>query len=163
MRERIDHACHCIFKTGLAFCDHHDVLIEPVLRLNDFQSISDTAPMATGTYSILLLWLSVIIAILITNTVADDIVYVTVTTTVEAAKTVQATPTAQSPASYTSLNDFKKTVLRISNDYRKAHDAQPLVWNETLTEYAQKWAETCIWKHSVCIRACTLSTQANGD
>lgn len=95
--------------------------------------------------------LLVIIAILITATIADDIVYVTFTTTVVGtAKTIQATPTAPSPASYTSLDDFKKTVMQVSNEYRKAHSAKPLAWNETLTKYARNWAETCIWKHSVC-------------
>lgn len=97
----------------------------------------------------LLPWLLTIIATLISTTLADDIVYVTVTTTVGTANTIQATPTVPSPASYTSLDDFKKTVLQVSNDYRKVHDAKPLVWNDTLAKYALNWAEACIWKHSV--------------
>lgn len=74
---------------------------------------------------------------------AQKTVVITVKTTID------ATPTAPSPASYTSLDDFKDTVLKVSNDYRSSHDAKPLVWNNTLTTYARKWAETCIWKHSV--------------
>lgn len=85
----------------------------------------------------------------LTTIVSCEIVYVTTTTIVEAAATVQATLTAPSPASYTSLGDFKDTALRVSNEYRSAHNATPLVWNETLMEYARSWAETCIWKHSV--------------
>lgn len=73
----------------------------------------------------------------------QDVVVVTVHTT------VRATPTIPNPPSYTSLDDFKDTVLRVSNDYRTIHDASPLVWNETLVQYSRKWAETCIWKHSV--------------
>lgn len=108
-------------------------------------------------------WLLVIIATLTNIAIADDIVYVTVTTTVGTAKTIHATPTAPSPASYTSLDDFKKAVLQVSNNYRKAHDAEPLVWNETLTEYAHNWAETCIWKHSVRIPACRLSRMVKAE
>lgn len=108
----------------------------------------NAATMATRICRMLVTWLLVNITTLTSLAIADDIVYVTVTTTVGTAKTVHATPTAPSPASYTSLDDFKNTVLQVSNDYRKAHDAEPLVWNETLTEYARNWADTCIWKHS---------------
>ncbi|KAJ5115323.1 hypothetical protein NUU61_001082 [Penicillium alfredii] len=81
---------------------------------------------------------------------AQEVVVVTVEQTADAAttSTVWATPTIPSPASYTSLDDFKDTVLQVSNDYRNAHDASPLVWNETLVEYSRDWAEACIWKHS---------------
>ena len=81
---------------------------------------------------------------------AQKTVYITEQTTVEAAKTVYATPTVPTPASYTSTNEFKDTVLKVTNEYRSTHDASPLVWNDTLTEYARDWAEACIWKHSVC-------------
>lgn len=63
--------------------------------------------------------------------------------------TVQATATAPSSPSYTSVQEFTDTVLRVTNDYRKAHDAGPLVWNDTLVKYSHKWAQTCVWKHSV--------------
>ncbi|KAJ5178738.1 hypothetical protein N7492_001948 [Penicillium capsulatum] len=78
---------------------------------------------------------------------AQDIVVVTVHATLPAA-TVRATPSIPSPASYTSLDDFKETVLKISNDYRRTHDAGPLSWNESLVQYSRKWADTCLWKHS---------------
>lgn len=76
----------------------------------------------------------------------------TVHATVQAATTtIRVTPTIPSPASYTSLDEFQDAVLKTSNDYRRAHDAGPLVWNETLVQYSQKWADNCIWKHSVCV------------
>ncbi|KAJ5924302.1 hypothetical protein N7466_008489 [Penicillium verhagenii] len=85
---------------------------------------------------------------LIMGVISQDVVIVTVETTVKATSTVYDAPTVPSPASYTSLPDFKETVLQASNEYRGAHEAVDIVWNETLVEYARKWAETCIWKHS---------------
>ncbi|KAJ5892250.1 uncharacterized protein N7473_008478 [Penicillium subrubescens] len=90
-----------------------------------------------------LLLLPVIFNCFITSVQAKTIV-VTVHTTVS----VQTTATAPSPASYTSTHEFKDTVLQVTNEYRKAHDAEPLVWNDTLVKYSHKWAQTCIWKHS---------------
>ncbi|KAJ5104173.1 hypothetical protein N7532_004702 [Penicillium argentinense] len=105
--------------------------------------------MTTFSCCELSLWLLLVaIASLMVAANAQDTVFVTVKTTVEAAETVHATHTAPSPASYTSLSDFKDTVLQVSNDYRTTHDAGPLVWNDTLAKYARNWAETCIWKHS---------------
>ncbi|KAJ6093517.1 hypothetical protein N7486_008806 [Penicillium sp. IBT 16267x] len=80
--------------------------------------------------------------------IGEDVVIVTVKTTAEAVKTVYETPTIPSPASYTSLPDFTETVLQVSNEYRGIHEADEVVWNETLVKYARSWAETCIWKHS---------------
>ncbi|KAJ5670785.1 uncharacterized protein N7477_006148 [Penicillium maclennaniae] len=102
--------------------------------------------MSTTPCYALLLWLLVAVLSFIPGAKAEEIVYVT--TTVDPSTTVVASPTAPSPASYTSFDDFKKTVLQVSNDYRHTHDAEPLVWNETLTEYAQKWAKACVWRHS---------------
>lgn len=93
--------------------------------------------------------LFVVVAEFIPAVHTQETVYITAKTTVEEVKTVYATPTVQIPASYTSLSDFKDTVLKVTNEYRTTHDASPLVWNDTLTEYSRKWAETCIWKHSV--------------
>ncbi|KAJ5761195.1 hypothetical protein N7520_008351 [Penicillium odoratum] len=78
----------------------------------------------------------------------EDVVIVTVTST-ETSKTVYETPVIPSPASYISLPEFKKVVLQVSNEYRGVHEADEIVWNETLVEYARHWAETCLWKHSV--------------
>lgn len=103
--------------------------------------------MSTTPYSTLLLWVLVAVIGLIAGVKGDDIVYVT--TTVDASTNVVASPTAPNPASYTSFDDFKKTVLQVSNDYRRSHDAQPLVWNESLTDYALNWAKACVWRHSV--------------
>ncbi|KAJ5648710.1 hypothetical protein N7490_005082 [Penicillium lividum] len=77
----------------------------------------------------------------------EDVVIVTVTST-ETTKTVYETPVIPSPASYTSLPEFEKVVLQVSNDYRGVHEADEIVWNETLVKYARDWAETCLWKHS---------------
>ncbi|QQK44485.1 SCP-like extracellular protein, putative [Penicillium digitatum] len=70
---------------------------------------------------------------------------VTVWTTV---KVPAPTPTAPLSPSYTSLNEFKDDMLKITNEYRANHDANPLKWNDTLAEYSREWAEACIWKHS---------------
>ncbi|KAJ5916062.1 hypothetical protein N7504_000077 [Penicillium tannophilum] len=99
------------------------------------------------TCHLLVRWL-LLIGILVMGVVGEEKVIVTVKTTVEAAKTVYETPTVPSPASYTSLSDFKEIVLQVSNEYRGSHEAEEVVWNETLVKYAQSWAETCIWKHS---------------
>lgn len=80
---------------------------------------------------------------------AKDIIVITVTTTAHETTIVNATPTVPSPASYTSLSNFRDTVLKVSNEYRNIYDADPLVWNQTLVEYSRKWAERCIWEHSV--------------
>lgn len=73
----------------------------------------------------------------------------TVWVTVLATETTHTTPTAPTAASYTSLSEFKDTVLEVTNEYRATHDAKPLSWNDTLAEYSKKWADACIWKHSV--------------
>ncbi|KAJ5167671.1 uncharacterized protein N7482_003265 [Penicillium canariense] len=105
--------------------------------------------MATISRCSLLVLLLVIIDSLIMTVGAQKTVVITVQTTVDAVtSTVQVTPTIPSPASYTSLSDFRDTVLQVSNKYRSAHDAEPLVWNDTLAQYSRKWAEACIWKHS---------------
>ncbi|KAJ5484400.1 Allergen V5/Tpx-1-like protein [Penicillium expansum] len=70
---------------------------------------------------------------------------VTVWTTV---KVPAPTPTAPLSPSYTSLNEFKDDMLKVTNEYRANHDADPLVWNDTLADYSREWAEACIWKHS---------------
>ncbi|PWY86917.1 PR-1-like protein [Aspergillus heteromorphus CBS 117.55] len=57
-------------------------------------------------------------------------------------------PTAPHPPSYTSEQTFQDAVLSVSNAYRKAHNATHLLWNETLTTYAQNWADGCKWQHS---------------
>ncbi|KAI2793346.1 hypothetical protein POX_b03400 [Penicillium oxalicum] len=73
---------------------------------------------------------------------------VTVYNTVQRTTVAEATPTAPKPASYTSLEVFHDTMLRVTNDFRKLHEAKPLTWNDELAEYSRKWAEGCLWKHS---------------
>ncbi|CEJ56700.1 hypothetical protein PMG11_02900 [Penicillium brasilianum] len=101
--------------------------------------------MATNTYNGWPLLLLFVIYSSFITAIEAKVVVATVHTTVEV---VQATPAVPSPASYTSTSKFKDTVLRVSNDYRKAHDAEPLVWNDTLVEYSHEWARHCIWEHS---------------
>ncbi|OQD83754.1 hypothetical protein PENANT_c015G02585 [Penicillium antarcticum] len=72
----------------------------------------------------------------------------TVWVTVLATETAHTTPTAPTPASYTSFSKFKDAVLEMSNEYRASHDAEPLKWNDTLAEYSKNWADACVWKHS---------------
>lgn len=69
--------------------------------------------------------------------------------TVLVTTTLTSTPTSPTPASYTSLSEFKDTVLSISNNYRNEHDACTLTWNDTLADYSRNWAQQCKWKHSV--------------
>ncbi|KAJ5644487.1 hypothetical protein N7507_010498 [Penicillium longicatenatum] len=100
-----------------------------------------------NTRRLLTRWL-LLMGSLVVGISGEEVIIVTVKTTVQAAKTVYETPTIPSPASYTSLSDFRETVLQVSNEYRGIHEADEVVWNETLVKYAQSWAETCIWKHS---------------
>lgn len=92
-------------------------------------------------------WLAIIVflSMQILSTKAD---VVTVWTTV---KVPAPAPTAPLSPSYTSLNEFKDGMLKVTNEYRANHDANPLQWNNTLADYSREWAEACIWKHSVCI------------
>lgn len=85
-----------------------------------------------------ILWLSLLF---ITLTQAQEQETVTLVTVTE-------TQTSPTPASYTSLSEFKDTVLSISNDYRREHDACTLTWNDTLADYSRNWAKQCKWKHS---------------
>ncbi|KAJ5493439.1 hypothetical protein N7539_002185 [Penicillium diatomitis] len=73
---------------------------------------------------------------------------VTVYNTVQRTSVVEATPTAPMPASYTSLDDFKDTMLKTTNNYRKIYQADSLSWNDELADYSRKWAKGCLWKHS---------------
>ncbi|CRL18314.1 Allergen V5/Tpx-1 related [Penicillium camemberti] len=89
-------------------------------------------------------WLAIVILLTmqILGAKAD---VVTVWTTV---KVPAPTPTAPLSPSYTSLNEFKDDMLKVTNEYRANHDANPLQWNNTLADYSREWAEACIWKHS---------------
>jgi uncharacterized protein YkwD len=91
--------------------------------------------------------ISVSDAELTTIALKADAAVETVWVTVEA--TARATPTAPMHPSYTDPAILQKEVLEVSNEYRKKHDAKPLIWNDTLTQYAKAWAKACIWKHSV--------------
>lgn len=78
--------------------------------------------------------------LLITTTTAQTIPEPTPTATIN--------PTAPHPPSYTIPEIFQDTVLHVSNSYRRNHNATHLIWNETLSDYAQHWADNCQWNHS---------------
>lgn len=49
-------------------------------------------------------------------------------------------------------SQFVDAVLNSTNLYRKAYQAEPLEWDDTLARYAQNYAGECVWQHSVSIR-----------
>jgi uncharacterized protein YkwD len=48
----------------------------------------------------------------------------------------------------TSFDAFKKEVLNTHNRYRAQHHAPKLEWDDTLSQYAQRYASQCRFKHS---------------
>ncbi|PTU23507.1 hypothetical protein P175DRAFT_0522502 [Aspergillus ochraceoroseus IBT 24754] len=88
-------------------------------------------------------WLASLILILLFIAIPANSLetVVTVTVTATATATATATPTAPNPPSYTSPQVFKDAMLSVSNTYRAAHNASNLVWNDTLSSYAQDWAQ----------------------
>lgn len=48
--------------------------------------------------------------------------------------------------SRTQLNEQS---LNSTNFFRKQFEAKPLIWDATLAQYGQRYAEKCIWEHSV--------------
>ncbi|KAJ5754077.1 uncharacterized protein N7511_008230 [Penicillium nucicola] len=93
-------------------------------------------------------WLAILLLFILFSIQTANAEEETVWVTVRATKTAHATPTAPTPASYTSLSKFKDAVLETTNEYRASHDANPLQWNDTLAEYSKNWADACVWKHS---------------
>jgi hypothetical protein len=55
-----------------------------------------------------------------------------------------ASTSGSSNVSSTDINDY----LSDHNTLRAKYNAAPLVWNDTLSAYAQKWANGCVFKHS---------------
>lgn len=48
-----------------------------------------------------------------------------------------------------SGTQFQDAVLNSTNLYRKAYQAEPVTWDDSLASYAQNYAEKCVWEHSV--------------
>ncbi|PGH05310.1 hypothetical protein GX51_03031 [Blastomyces parvus] len=74
----------------------------------------------------------------------------TVTVTVPG-PTLLPTPPKASPAippSYASDSIFQKTILAVTNRYRRDHNATALTWNLTLESSSRRWARQCHWAHS---------------
>jgi len=44
---------------------------------------------------------------------------------------------------------FGSAVLNSTNYFRAQHQASALTWNTTLAQYAQDYAQKCLWQHSV--------------
>lgn len=61
---------------------------------------------------------------------------------------VSAAP-APTSESYTKDSNFEDDMLKAHNFYRKAHNASDLEWNDTSAKVAAKWADGCVFKHSV--------------
>lgn len=48
----------------------------------------------------------------------------------------------------TSYPQFKQAILSAHNHYRAKHHAPPLIWDQTLADYALKHANQCRFQHS---------------
>lgn len=95
---------------------------------------------------------SLLITILLpVSTIAfETTIIVTITATATATATATTTnPQIPQDRSYTSVSQFKSSVLSTTNAYRTTHNASNLVWNEKLASFANQWAKTCLWEHSV--------------
>lgn len=79
----------------------------------------------------------------------ETTVIVTITATETATTTTTTNRQIPQDRSYTSASQFKSSILSTTNAYRTAYNASSLVWNETLASFANQWAKTCLWKHSV--------------
>ncbi|KAL2808015.1 CAP domain-containing protein [Aspergillus granulosus] len=81
---------------------------------------------------------------------ANEIVTVTITAVRTETATTIATMTPEVPQdpSYISASLFESSVLATTNDYRAQYNASALTWNDTLADYASRWAEGCVWEHS---------------
>lgn len=56
---------------------------------------------------------------------------------------------AATSAEYTNDDAFRKSILNVTNTYRKQHNATGLEWNETLADFAGSWSGGCKFGHSV--------------
>lgn len=108
----------------------------------------------------------------ITTTVSSS-AHVFTSTTTETLGHTSAMPvgtTTQSAAaaattgamSYTG-DAFQTAILNSTNYYRAQHQAKAMSWDDKLANYAQEYAQKCIWKHSVSIRPnlCVCDTCAD--
>ncbi|KAK2754228.1 hypothetical protein FQN54_007107 [Arachnomyces sp. PD_36] len=85
--------------------------------------------------------LSVIWLGFITRLSAASSVIVTTTVFISA-------PTQSASSSYTSDNEFKDTMLDVTNRYREEHHVSNLSWNDSLADIALDWAKGCEFEHS---------------
>lgn len=77
-----------------------------------------------------------------------SVVPVSETSSMASSGTATMTASASSSSAAASGNPFQAEVLNSTNYYRAQYQADPVVWNDTLADYATKWAKGCIWKHS---------------
>lgn len=74
-----------------------------------------------------------------------------------------AQPTGMSYGSGNGIysgEQFRDAVLNSTNLYRRAYQAEPLTWDDTLASYAQDYAENCVWEHSVSLSNCAVPESA---
>jgi hypothetical protein len=78
-------------------------------------------------------------------------VYITVFLNAATSGTASPAPTSSTIATpaMSNSNSLQSAVLNSTNYYRSVFQAQDLVWNDTLADFAEDYAQGCIWQHSV--------------
>jgi len=84
---------------------------------------------------------------LILSLVALHVLSISAQSTITIIVSVPA-PTPSASSSYTSQDDFEHTMLNVTNRFRAEHNANALIWNNSLADTSSKWAKECRWKHS---------------
>jgi uncharacterized protein YkwD len=74
--------------------------------------------------------------------------------TINVMETTTITPEDALPTTFVPDLDptsaiYKGLVLQHHNIHRRNHSAEDLTWNDTMAEYAEITAKTCIWGHSL--------------
>lgn len=57
-------------------------------------------------------------------------------------------PRAENPPHAIHARSEPQEYLDAHNSVRAQHNAAALVWDETLAQYAQDYANKCVWQHS---------------
>jgi len=71
-----------------------------------------------------------------------------VPTTPDTPDTPDTSPKDNTTTPDTTPSEDINAYLEAHNTFRSQYDADPLVWNATLAEAAQKWAANCVWEHT---------------
>jgi len=66
--------------------------------------------------------------------------------------TPTSTPLVETPnpsnQSFSASDSIIEEALKAHNDFRALHGADPLVWDETVANYAVDWTSRCVFEHS---------------